>query len=69
MWGLPRSNLYEHVVEKHGGDRSTEFRFDVVGVFKEGLRIKNNRGVSINSQNEWQAPAVVKIGAYRMNHY
>ena len=48
--GLPRSNLYEHVVE-------------------EGLIIENNKGVSMNSQNKWQAPAVIKVGAYRMHRY
>ena len=76
--GLPRSNLYEHVVETQGGNSGIEFKFEVVGVFQkdvlgqqleEGLRIENQRGVSMNSQNEWQAPAVIKIGAYRMNRH
>ena len=75
---LPRSNLFGHVVEKHGGDKSTQFRFEVAAVFQkdvlgrqleEGLRIENQRGISLNSQNEWQAPAVIKIGAYRMNRH
>ena len=76
--GLPRSNLYQHIVDTHSGDRSTEFKFEVVGVFEkdilgrqleEGLGIENQKGMSMNSQNEWQAPAVIKIGAYRMNHH
>ena len=76
--GLPRSNLYEHVLKEHNGDKSTQFRFDVVAAFKndvlarqldEGMRIENNNGVSMNSQQEWQAPAVIKVGAYRMNRH
>ena len=76
--GLPRSNLYQHVVDTHGGDKNTQFKFEVVGVFQkdvlgrqleEGLRIENQKGVSMNSQNEWQAPAVIKVGAYRMNRH
>ena len=75
---LPRSNLFAHVVEKHGGDKSTQFQFEVARIFQkdvlgrqleEGLRIENQQGISLNSQNEWQAPAVIKIGAYRMNRH
>ena len=68
----------EYVVERHGGDKNTQFQFEVANVFQkdvlgrqleEGLRIENQRGISLNSQNEWQAPAVIKIGAYRMNRH
>ena len=33
------------------------------------VKIENNREISMNSQNEWQAPAVIKVGAYRMHRY
>ena len=63
---------------RHGGDKNTQFRFEVAAGFQkdvlgrqleEGLRIENQRGISLNNQNEWQAPAVIKIGAYRMNRH
>ena len=35
--GLPRSNLFDHVLKKHDRDRKTEFRFDVVGALKNDV--------------------------------
>ena len=35
--GLPRSNLFEQVVEKHDGDKNMKFRFDVLSVFKKDV--------------------------------
>ena len=64
----PRSNLYEHIVAIHDGDTDTKFKYEVVKVFQkdvlsrqlqEGMRIENQTGISLNSQNEWQAPAVI----------
>ena len=66
------------MLSEHHGDTNTEFGFDVIRTFKsdvlarqleEGMRIENCTGVSMNDQNEWQAPAVVKVGAYRMGRY
>ena len=35
--GLPRSNLYEHVVETHNNERGMEFKFEVVSVFQKDV--------------------------------
>ena len=74
----PRSNLYDHVVERHAGDLNTKFKYEVVRVFhndvlarqlEEGMRIENQQGISLNSQQEWNAPAVIQVSAYRMNRH
>ena len=74
----PRSNLYDHVVERHAGDLNTKFKYEVVRVFhndvlarqlEEGMRIENQQGISMNSQQEWNAPAVVQVSAYRMHRH
>ena len=74
----PRINLYDHVVERHAGDLNTKFKYEVVRVFhndvlarqlEEGMRIENQQGISMNSQQEWNAPAVIQVSAYRMNRH
>ena len=60
--------LEENIVAIHDGDTDTKFKYEVVKVFQkdvlsrqlqEGMRIENQTGISLNSQNEWQAPAVI----------
>ena len=72
------SNLFDHMKNEHGGYREKEFGFQVVRNFQsdvlarqveQGMRIENCSGITMNSQNKWQAPAVVKVGAYRMGRY
>ena len=57
-------------MSEDGGDTSTVFGFDVVRTFKgdvlaiqleKCMRIENCAGVSMNDQNELQAPAVVNF--------
>ena len=75
---LPGSNLYQHVLDQHSGDVSTEFKYEVSGVFQkdilsrqleEGMRIENHSGITLNSQQEWNAPAVIHVSAYRMHRH
>ena len=57
----PRSNLYQHVLEMHDGNIETQFTYEVTKLFQkdvlarqleEGMRIENQTGISLNSQNE-----------------
>ena len=52
---LPGSNLYQHVLDQHSGDVSTEFKYEVSGVFQkdvlsrqleEGMRIESHSGIT-----------------------
>ena len=62
----------------HDGNIETQFKYEVTKLFQkdvlarqleEGRRIENQTGISLNSQNEGQAPAVVQVGAYRMHRH
>ena len=33
---------------------------------EEGMRIEGQQGISLNSQNEWNAPEVIQVNANRM---
>ena len=68
------SNLYEHLVEMHGGDETVEFGYEVTGVFMrdvlgrqldEARRIERFGGTRLNDKEEWVQPASVTVGAYR----
>ena len=68
------SNLYEHLIEMHGGDESIEFGYEVTGVFvkdvlgrqlDEARRIERFGGTRLNDKEEWVQPASVTVGAYR----
>ena len=62
----------------HDGDNETQFKYEIVKLFQkdilarqleEGMRIENQTGISLNSQNEWQAPAVDQVGVYKMHRH
>ena len=68
------SNLYEHLVDMHGGDETVEFGYEVTGVFMkdvlgrqldEARRIERFGGTRLNDKEEWVQPASVTVGAYR----